>query len=238
MQRAGCRGGNLPSQFLCQIGGDIGFRSAARAGEFLTDEVAEFCREIFADGGAIIAGAAGGRFVYDMRSRFELYYKLNPLRSYPELRDVCRIKLPAKPLDILVVRENLQDVYQGNSVEASCEDGREILHTCVHKEKQVRAVLEVAAAAARKRQNALVVISKSSGLPAIHSLWRACALEVAGASGVNVSLLDIDYAAYKLLQEPESFRRHDYIRRKRPATGSLAIATVAVQHHHGFRFGV
>ena len=191
--------------FRIRTGGDIGSLSAERTGRFLTDEVAEFCREIFADGGAIMAGAAGGRFVYDMRRRFDLYYKLNPLRSYPDLRDVCRIKLPVKPLDILVVRENLQDVYQGNSVEASCGDGREILHTCVHKQKQVRAVLEVAAAAARKRQNALVVISKNSGLPAIHSLWRACALEVAGASGVNVSLLDIDYAAYKLLQEPESF---------------------------------
>jgi len=191
--------------FCVKTGGDIGFLSAERTGEFLTDGVAEFCREIFADGGAIMAGAAGGRFVYDMRRRFDLYYKLNPLRSYSELRDVCRIKLPAKPLDILVVRENLQDVYQGNSVEASCEDGREILHTCVHKEKQVRAVLEVAATAAQRRRNILFVIGKTSGLPAIHSLWRACALEVAGASGVNVLLLDIDYAAYKLLQEPESF---------------------------------
>src|SRR5207244_11633630 len=70
---------------------------------------------------------------------------------------------------------------------------------------QVRAVLEVAVGAARERQNALAVISKNSGLPVIHSLWRGCALEVAGASGVNVSLLDIDYAAYKLLQEPERF---------------------------------
>jgi len=191
--------------FCVKTGGDIGFRSAARTGEFLTDEVAEFCREIFADGGAIMAGAAGGRFVYDMRRRFDLYYKLSPLRSYPELRDVCRIKLPVKPLDILVVRENLQGVYQGNSVEAISDDGRQIEHTFVHTEKQVRAVMEVAVAAAQRRRNILSVIGKNSGLPAIHSLWRACALEVAGTCGVEASLLDVDYAAYKLLQEPESF---------------------------------
>jgi len=191
--------------FCIKNRGEIGCSSAECTGEYLSDDVAEFCRKIFAAGGAIMAGAAGGRFVYDMRRRFDLYYKLNPLRSYPELRDVCRIKLPAKPLDILLVRENLQDIYQGISVEASGEDGREILHTFVHKEKQVRAVLEVAVAAARKRQNALAVISKNSGLPVIHSLWRGCALEVAGASGVNVSFLDIDYAAYKLLHEPERF---------------------------------
>jgi 3-isopropylmalate dehydrogenase len=169
---------------LCiKTGGDIGSLSAKRTAEFLTDEVAQFCREIFADGGAIMTGAAGGRFVYDMRRRFDLYYKLNPLRSYPELRDVCHIKLPAEPLDILLVRETLQGVYQGNSVEAISDDGRRIEHTFVHTEKQVRAVLEVAVAAARKRQNTLAVISKNSGLPVIHSLWRGCALEVAGASG-------------------------------------------------------
>src|SRR5437773_10939100 len=191
---------------LCiKTGGDSGSLSAARTGEFLTDEVAEFCREIFADGGAIMAGAAGGRFVYDMRRRFDLYYKLNLLRSYPELRDVCRIKLPVKPLDILVVRENLQGIYQGNSVEAISDDGRQIEHTFVHTEKQVRAVMEVAVAAAQRRRNILSVIGKNSGLPAVHSLWRTCALEVAGTSRVEASLLDVDYAAYKLLQEPESF---------------------------------
>ena len=191
--------------FCIKTGGDIGLLSAELTGEFLTDEVAEFCREIFADGGAIMAGAAGGRFVYDMRRRFDLYYKLNPLRSYPELRDVCRIKLLAKPLDILVVRENLQGVYQGNSVEAVFDDGRQIEHTFVHTEIQVRAVMEVAAAAAQRRRNILSVIGKNSGLPAIHSLWRTCALEVAGTFGVEASLLDVDYAAYRLLQEPESF---------------------------------
>jgi len=191
--------------FCIKTGGDIGSASAERTGESLTDEVAEFCREIFTDGGAIVAGAAGGRFVYDMRRWFELYYKLNPLRSYSELREVCRIKVRAKPLDILVVRENLQDLYQGDSVEKSSENGREILHTFTHNEKQVRAVMQVAVGMALRRENNLAVISKSSGLPAIHSLWRACALEIAAASGTEASLLDIDYAAYKLLQEPETF---------------------------------
>jgi 3-isopropylmalate dehydrogenase len=191
--------------FCIKTGGDIGFLSAQRTGKYLSDEVTEFCREVFADGGAIMTGAAGGRFVYDMRRRFELYYKLNPVRSYPELREVCRIKLPAKPLDILVVRENLQDLYQGDGVETSSENGREILHSFVHSEKHVRAVTQVAAATAQRRRNILAVISKSSGLPAIHSLWRACALEIAETLGVQVSLFDIDYAAYKLLQEPETF---------------------------------
>jgi 3-isopropylmalate dehydrogenase len=191
--------------FRIKTGGEIDSVSAHDVREYLFEEVAEFCRGIFSAGGAIVAGAARGRFVYNMRRGFELYYKLNPLRSYPELRDVCRIKLGREPLDILLVRENLQGIYQGDSVEIRSKDGREVRHTFVHKEKQVRAVLKIAAEAARERRNVFTVVGKDSGTPAIHALWRTCALEVAEASGVEVSVLDIDYAAYKLVQEPGCF---------------------------------
>lgn len=196
---------NRGLKLLVETGGDIGSLSARRTGEYLSGEVVDFCRKIFRAGGAILAGAAGGRFVYDMRRQFNLYYKLNPLRSYQELRDVCRIKLPAKAIDVLLVRENLQGIYQGDSIENASEDGREVSHTFVHNEKQVRAVLEVAAAKARSRRNLLTVIGKSSGAPAVHALWGACAIEVSQAADVEFSMLDIDYAAYKLLQEPDSF---------------------------------
>ena len=191
--------------FRFEIGGEIGCLSEKRNGQYLSREVVEFCRKIFSADGAVMAGAAGGRFVYDMRREFGLYYKLNPLRSYPELREVCRLKLPAKALDILVVRENLEGIYQGDSLEKVCPDGSEVVHQFVNKEKQVRALLEVAAAVARGRRNVLTVVGKNSGLPAIHSLWSRCAVEVSEASDVEVSILDIDFAAYKLLQEPESF---------------------------------
>src|SRR5436309_754833 len=94
-----------------EVGGDVGCASAEHTGEYLSDEVAEFCSNIFDCHGAIVAGAAGGRFVYDMRRRFQLFYKINPLRSYPELRDVCRLKMASAPIDILLVRENLQGIY-------------------------------------------------------------------------------------------------------------------------------
>jgi len=196
---------NRGLKFQIETGGEIGSLSARRNGEYLSGEVIEFCRKIFDVGGAILAGPAGGRFVYDMRRRFNLYYKLNPLRSYQELRDVCRIKLPVKPINVLLVRENLQGIYQGDSVENSSEDGREVSHTFVHNEKQVRAVLEVAAAVARSRRNLLTVVGKNSGAPAVHALWGACAMEVSQTAGVEFSMLDVDYAAYKLLQEPGSF---------------------------------
>lgn len=192
-------------KFRIEMGGEIGSISARRNGEYLSPEVIEFCREIFHGGGAILAGPAGGRFVYEIRRQFNLYYKLNPLGSYPELREVCRIKLPLKPINVLLVRENLQGIYQGESVENCSEEGREVSHTFVHNEKQVRAVVEVAAALARSRRNLLTVVGKNSGVPAVHALWGACALEASQTAGIEFSMLDVDYAAYKLLQEPESF---------------------------------
>ena len=196
---------NRGLKFRIETGGDISSLCASRTGEYLFGKIVEFCRKIFAAGGAILTGAARGRFVYDMRRQFNLYYKLNPLRSYDELRDVCRLKLPAKPIDIVLVRENLQGIYQGDSVENSSKEGREVSHTFMHNEKQVRAVLEVAAAIARSRRNMLTVIGKSAGAPAVHALWSVCAMEISHAGNVELQMLDVDYAAYKLLQDPESF---------------------------------
>lgn len=188
-----------------ETGGQIGCISAEKNGKYLSDEVADFCSEIFGANGAILAGAAGGRFVYDMRRRYHLYYKLNPLRSYPELRNVCRIKLPSRPLDILVVRENLQGIYHGDAVELNNGEGREVLHSFLHTENQVRAVLAKGIELAAKRRNAVAVIGKTSGTPALAALWRDCAIEMSRGQSVDLTFVDIDYAAYKLLQEPESF---------------------------------
>ena len=167
-------------KFNIEIGGEIGNASAARTGQYLSAEVAEFCRGIFSRGGAILSGPGCGRFVYDMRRHFGLYYKLNPLRSYPELRNICKLKLPAQRLDILLVRENLDDVYQGKSTEQSSQTGREVRHLVCHKEANVRAVVKVAAQAAHNRRNDLAVITKDSGLPVIHSLWRRCNWKLLG----------------------------------------------------------
>ena len=140
-----------------------------------------------------------------MRRRFDLHYKLNPLRSYPELARTGRLKQTAQPIDILVARENLGGIYQGVETERLSSDDRNVVHTFVQGEKSVRALLKVAARAAQERRGMLTVVGKESGLPMIHALWRRCAMEAGENFGVRTTVLDIDYAAYKLLQEPEWF---------------------------------
>jgi 3-isopropylmalate dehydrogenase len=192
-------------EFELRFGGEIGCESARLGLGFLPAEVVEFARSIFEAGGALLAGAGGGRFVYEMRHEFALFHKLNPIHSYPELAGACRLKSPPAPVDLLIVRENLHGLYQGEAEESLGDDGREIRHTFRQAEKQVRNVLEVAVAAATARRKKLTVVCKDAGLPLLHSLWRDCAEAVAAGRDLTLEFLDIDYAVYKLVQEPWKF---------------------------------
>ncbi len=103
-----------PHRFDLRYGGAIGLAALRESGQLLTDEVDRFCRETFADGGAVFCGPGRGRFVYELRKRFDLFCKLVPLKPLPASRGVG----PLQPetvadADILLVRENLGGLYQG-----------------------------------------------------------------------------------------------------------------------------
>jgi 3-isopropylmalate dehydrogenase len=186
-------------------GGRIGTQSYADCGRYLSDEVATFCSDIFSRGGAILAGAAGGRFVYDTRKRFDLYYKINPIRSFPELKGSRRLVLD-REVDLLVVRENKSGLYHGeDAVHRDEKGGRVVRRTFECVESDVRRLLRVAAGRARSRTGRLAVVCKQAALGAVDEVWREVAAEEAGAAGVSLTCLDIDLAAYRVVQEPETF---------------------------------
>jgi hypothetical protein len=57
-------------------------RDAERAfGTSLPENVVEFCAGIFSRGGAVLHGPGGGRFVYELRRRLDLFFKITPLQS-------------------------------------------------------------------------------------------------------------------------------------------------------------
>ena len=47
-----------------ETGGSIGVAAEQSTGDALPEEVAGFCRDVFARGGSILTGAGGGRYVY------------------------------------------------------------------------------------------------------------------------------------------------------------------------------
>jgi 3-isopropylmalate dehydrogenase len=195
------------ARFEIRTGGPIGFDAERRSGRPLTDEVATFCEDVFETGGAILAGPGGGRFVYDLRRRFDLFCKLSPVRPIEPLLEAGRLKARAVVgADVLVVRENTGGEYLGEWLETSDgREGRVCVHSYRYSERQVRRLLAVAAALAAGRRRRLDVIVKDGGIPGVSGLWRDLGREAAAKANVDVRFVDIDLAAYRLIQDPLSF---------------------------------
>lgn len=188
-------------------GGPIGRDAELLSGRALTEDVAAFCDHVFARGGAVLAGPGGGRFVYDLRRRFDLFCKLSPVRPIEPLLETGRLKACiVAGADILLVRENVGGVYLGEWRETADErEGRVCEHSFRYSERQVRRLLEVAARLAAARRGRLTVVVKEAGIPGVSALWRDLGREVAARAQVEVGFVDIDLAAYRLVQEPLSF---------------------------------
>jgi 3-isopropylmalate dehydrogenase len=195
------------ARFEVRTGGAIGFDAERRSGRPLTDEVAAFCEGVFETGGAILAGPGGGRFVYDLRRRFDLFCKISPVRPVEPLLEAGRLKARAVAgADVLVVRENAGGEYLGEWLETSDgREGRVCVHSYRYSERQVRRLLAVAAVLAAGRRRRLDVIVKDGGIPGVSGLWRDLGREAAAKANVEVRFVDIDLAAYRLIQDPLSF---------------------------------
>lgn len=197
----------LGMAFEIKAGGDIGQPAEARHGVPLTEEAVGFCRDIFSKGGAILNGPGGGRYVYDLRKRFDLFLKISPLQPLAELAGACRLKAEGvRDVDILVVRENISGIYQGNWSEVrSGPNGRLAEHSFVERETIVHRFLSCAAQLAKMRRGEMTVVCKESGMPAVSALWRDCASEVASFTGVRCTMMDVDHMAYRLVQHAREF---------------------------------
>jgi 3-isopropylmalate dehydrogenase len=195
------------NRFKIRFGGLIGEEAESQCGESLPEEVEKFCQDVFMQHGAILCGPGGGRFVYDLRRRFDLFCKLSPLKVSAELIHASHIKSTyLQNVDILLVRENLSGIYQGRWKEIHTQsEGRRAEQTFSYTEGQVRRIMEVAVRIAAHRQGKIALPHKDAGIPAISKLWRDCAAEIASQYGVKYSLLNIDYMAYQLAQNPRDF---------------------------------
>lgn len=194
------------ARFAIRTGGAIGLEALRAQGDVLTDDVCDFCEDIFEAGGAILAGPGGGRFVYDMRRRFNLFLKLNPLPHHRELAADAPVqwRMPP-PDDIMVVRENMGGLYQGCSNLSGEEGARIAEHRFAYREEDVARIAAAAARIAAARRGHLTVVAKDSGLPEMTRLWFDAARAAAAAEGVELRTLDIDFGVYAFMSAPEQF---------------------------------
>ena len=162
----------------------------------------EFCRELFSERGGLLCGPVDGRFVYDLRRQFHLFCKLVPIRAYSELSGVSHIRPEwTADTDLLLVRENVSGLYQGEGeLRSTSTDGRIAEFSFCYHEKEIRAIVEVAARLAVRRKGQLAVIVKDGGVPSVSRLWRTVAGEVLLDFDINASFLNVDLAGYKMIQ--------------------------------------
>jgi 3-isopropylmalate dehydrogenase len=192
---------------IVEKGGAIGLASRDANGRDLSPSVIDFCTDIFARGGAVFAGAAGGRFVYDLRSHFDLYAKFSPVKPAPELADAARLKPDSlRNVDFVIVRDNIAGVYQGESrVTPAGDRPQAVRHAFSYTAEQVRRLIAAGAKLAAGRTRRMAVVAKRGGMPVMTELWSGIAEDVAGARGLELSILDADYCAYQVIQHPDRF---------------------------------
>jgi 3-isopropylmalate dehydrogenase len=190
-----------------ETGGSIGVAAEQSTGDALPEEVAGFCRDVFARGGSILTGAGGGRYVYDLRSRLDLFLKLVPVSPRYGLVQASPLRPEAmRNVDFLLVRENLGGIYQGTSKLSLDPNGQQIVrHSFETSESNLQRFLGAAARLAGSRRGHLTVVFKQSGAPALADIWRRCGTEAAATAGVDCSFIDVDLMAYDLVRRPRDF---------------------------------
>ncbi len=196
----------LDLKFKFRQGGPIGEEAEAKYGHSLTDSVSDFCAQVFDEGGAVLSGPGGGRYVYDLRRRFDLFCKFVPVTPWPALAFAGKlVSRHLRGVDLLIVRDNAGGVYQGEWSEQATPAGRRAEHSFHYTEEQVHRITDVAARAAAMRCGRLHVIVKAGGVPGITELWSAVGLANGRKHGVETAAMNVDLAAYELIQNPTRF---------------------------------
>lgn len=188
-------------------GGPVGRSAESAHGSALPAVVVQFCQDVFAQGGAVLSGPGGGRYVYDLRKQLDLFFKISPLQIVNGLPSASRLRPEAVGgVDILVTRENTGGIYQGKWDEQALVRGQRLArHHFEYSEPQVRRFLNASARLALSRRGDLTVVWKDSGLPSISGLWQDCAADAAATVGVRWRLVDVDLMAYRLIQDAAAF---------------------------------
>lgn len=192
--------------FEFEKGGMIGTTAFKATHQWVTPEIERFCQDIHARQGAVLCGPGGGRFVYELRLRLNLFCKLVPLIPTAALRELG----PLRPerltdVDILVVRENLGGLYQGSCENTLENNVRRAQHTFEYHAPHVARIIEVGAALAEMRRGKLCVVYKPGGVPSISALWRDMAEQVCAGRSLELQLLEVDNACYQIIANAQPF---------------------------------
>jgi 3-isopropylmalate dehydrogenase len=197
---------DTPLRIRTRAGGSIGQAALRESGCLLTEGIKEFFQGIFEQGGAVLCGPAGGRFVYELRSHFDLFCKIVPIRPLVQTADMGVLKRAAlQDVDFILVRENVGGIYLGRWWEE--QQGNQIVasHAFEYRSDQVERILRTAVRLAQGRRGKLTLVLKTEGMPAISRLWMNTLEEVSGKARIQTEILEADNAAFQLINAARNF---------------------------------
>jgi 3-isopropylmalate dehydrogenase len=187
-------------------------------GKVLPDDTAEAMEE--AD--AILWGATGGPETREvpaearkaggllsLRSKYDLYANLRPIRANPALSESAPLKARVlKDVDFVIIRELTSGIYFGEprGIEKLADGQRRGFNTEQYTTSQVRRVARSAFELARTRRGKVCSVDKANVLET-SVLWReeVIALHAEEFSDVELSHMYVDNAAMQIVREPAQF---------------------------------
>jgi len=173
---------------------DMGDACKKRTGEALPSETISGI--MGAD--AAIKGPVGetaAETIIRLRQALDLYANLRPVSNYPGVPCV-------RPVDILIVRENTEDLYKG--WEFPTEGA--VLSIRVISALATSRVARVAAEYARERKGKITIVHKANVLRKSDDLFRRTAREeIEKVGGITVDEMYVDAMSMALIRNPEDY---------------------------------
>jgi 3-isopropylmalate dehydrogenase len=171
---------------------------------------------------AILWGATGGPetkevpaaarkagSLLSLRSKYDLYANLRPIRANPALADSAPLKAEVlRDVDFVIIRELTSGIYFGEprGIETLADGQRRGFNTEQYTTNQVRRVARAAFELARTRRGRVCSVDKANVLET-SVLWReeVIALHAAEFSDIELSHLYVDNAAMQIVRQPSQF---------------------------------
>lgn len=146
---------------------------------------------------AILKGPVG-ETAYDvivkLRRMLDLYANIRPAKSFFGVPSV-------KPIDLIIVRENVEDIYVG----AEYKVGEVAIALKIITVSGTRRIAKTAAEIAKNRGNKVTIVHKANVLRITDGMFRNEARKVLEIDSVNVDEMYVDAAAMELVRNPSRF---------------------------------
>jgi 3-isopropylmalate dehydrogenase len=171
---------------------------------------------------AILWGATGGPetkevpaaarkagSLLSLRSKYDLYANLRPIRANSALADSAPLKANVlRGVDFVIIRELASGIYFGEprGIERLADGQRRGFNTEQYTTNQIRRVARAAFELARTRKGRVCSVDKANVLET-SVLWReeVIALHATEFSDVELSHLYVDNAAMQIVRQPSQF---------------------------------